>query len=127
MNFTQKLCLKWDDFGKNLRSVFSELRHSSEFFDVTLACEDGRVEAHRLVLSSASPVFRRILQPTLHPHPLVYMRGVGVATLEAVLDFIYSGEANILEDQLEAFLTIARELQLKGLEDVKNCLKPDVE
>jgi len=135
MDFSEKLCLKWNDFSVNLPSVFSELRHVGEFSDVTLACEDGRVEAHRLVLSSASPVFRRILQPTLHPHPLVYMRGLKVATLEAVLDFIYSGEANILEDQLEAFLAIARELQLKGLEgsepqakeDAKNCFKPDLE
>merc|ERR1712129_7169 len=97
MNFSEKLCLKWNDFSVNLPSVFSELRHVCDFSDVTLACEDGRMEAHRLVLSSASPVFRRILQPTLHPHPLVYMRGLKVATLEAVLDFIYSGEANILE------------------------------
>jgi len=115
MSFGEKVCLKWQDFSVNLPSVFSELRTVGEFSDVTLACEDGRVEAHRLVLSSASPVFRMILQQTNHPHPLVYMRGVEVATLEAVLDYIYCGEANLLEKDLPDFLKHAEELQLKGL------------
>jgi len=123
MSFGEKVCLKWQDFSVNLPSVFSELRTVGEFSDVTLACEDGRVEAHRLVLSSASPVFRMILQQTNHPHPLVYMRGVEVATLEAVLDYIYTGEANLLENDLPTFLKHAEELNLKGLGGTQDLLQ----
>ena len=43
------------------------------------------------------------------------MRGLKARELEAVLDFIYQGETNIFQEDLEAFLLIAEELQLKGL------------
>ena len=34
--------------------------------------------------------------------------------LEAIVDFIYHGEANIYQEDLDAFLALAEELQLKG-------------
>ena len=43
------------------------------------------------------------------------MSGVKSSDLLAVVDFLYSGEANIYQENLEPFLTIAKELQLKGL------------
>ena len=45
------------------------------------------------------------------------MRGLIARDLEAVLDFIYQGETNIFQDDLDRFLLIdiAEELQLKGL------------
>ena len=42
-------------------------------------------------------------------------RGILTRDLEAVLDFIYHGETNIFQADLERFLAIAEELQLKGL------------
>ena len=38
--------------------------------------------------------------------------------LEAVVDFVYQGRANILQENLEDFLALAQELQLKGLAGV---------
>ena len=35
--------------------------------------------------------------------------------LVAILDFLYQGEANVFQDNLDSFLAIAEELQLKGL------------
>ena len=52
-----------------------------------------------------------------NPQPLIYMRGVKTSDLVAVVDFIYQGEANIYEDQLESFLALAEELELKGLSE----------
>ena len=43
------------------------------------------------------------------------MRGVKAYELVALIDFIYRGEANIFQENLEAFLTIAEEMQLRGL------------
>ena len=40
--------------------------------------------------------------------------------LEAVLDFLYHGEANIYQEDLDSFLAIAEELQLKGLTGSQN-------
>lgn len=112
----QKLCLQWNDFQQNLSSAFRDLREDKEFTDVTLACEDGQqVESHKVVLMSSSPFFRNLLQRNKHPHPLIYMRGVKSEDLVAMTDFLYIGEANVSQENLESFLAIAEELQLKGL------------
>ena len=43
-----KLSLNWRDFESNMRLTFGRLREDQNFCDVTLACEEGQVEAHRL-------------------------------------------------------------------------------
>ena len=43
------------------------------------------------------------------------MRGVKSADLRAIVDFLYQGEANVFQDDLDSFLAIAQELKLKGL------------
>ena len=112
----EKLCQKWNEFQANVTSALGELKGDEDFTDVTLACEGGQFEVHRWILATCSPFFRGMLKNIKkHRHPLIYMRGVPVRGLEAVIDFIYQGEANILQGDLDAFLLIAEELQLKGL------------
>merc|ERR1712129_287775 len=112
----EKLSLKWNDFQKNAISAFGTLREDSEFADVTLACEDGQqVEAHKVILASSSPFFMNLLRRIKHPHPLICMRGLKSEDLVAILDFLYFGEANVYQENLDSFLAVAEELQLKGL------------
>ena len=112
----EKLCLQWNDFKENISSAFGDLRQDNEFTDVTLACEDGQqVEAHKLVLVASSPFFQNILKRNKHPHPLIYMRGVSPENLIAMVDFFYHGETNVYQENLDSFLVLAEELQLKGL------------
>ena len=61
--------------------------------------------------------FKRLLKSHPHPQPLLYMRGIKASELVALVDFIYHGEANIFQEQLESFLTLAEELELKGLSE----------
>ena len=111
---SEKLCLKWNDFQEN--KAFGSLREDHEFADVTLACEDGQqVDAHKVILSATSPFFQNLLQLNKHAHPVIFMRKVSSENLVAVLDFLYFGEANLPEENLESFLTLAEELKLKGL------------
>ena len=112
----EKLCLQWNDFLENIKSAFGNLREDNDFADVTLACEDGQqVEAHKVILAASSPFFQKLLGRNKHPHPLIYMRGMKYEDLLAIVDFLYRGEANVLQDNLDSFLGIAEELQLKGL------------
>jgi len=113
---TDKFCLKWNDFQKNISNTFDSLRGDVDFTDVTLACEDGQqVEAHKVILAASSPFFQKLLKLNKHPHPLVYMRGVKSEDLVAIVDFLYHGEANVFQKNLDGFLAIAEELNLKGL------------
>ena len=116
MNTTEKLCLKWNNFKENISSSFGELRGDRDLTDVTLACEDGQqVEAHRVILASSSPFFMEILKRNKHPHPLIYMRGLKSEDLLPIIDFLYYGETNVLQENLDSFLALAEELRLKGL------------
>ena len=92
------------------------MREDKDLTDVTLACEDGQqVEAHKVILAASSPFFKDILNRNKHPHPLIYMRGLKSEDLVAIIDFLYFGEANVLEENLNCFLELAEELRLKGL------------
>ena len=112
----QKFNLKWNDFQENINASFASLRGETDFSDVTLACADGhQVEAHKVILASTSPFFQDLLKRNSHPHPLIFMRGVTSEELVAVVDFLYFGEVNILQENLDGFLAIADDLKLKGL------------
>jgi len=116
ITMSEKLCLKWNDFQGNISTAFGNLRNETEFSDVTLVCEDGQqVEAHKVILAASSPFFQNLLRKNKHPHPMIYMRGVKSEDLVAIVDFLYIGEANVFQDNLDVFLTIAEELKLKGL------------
>ena len=112
----ERLCLKWNDFEENVKNSFGSLRDDDNFIDVTLACEDGQqFEAHKVVLASSSPFFHKILRGINHARPLLYLKGMKSVDVGSILDFLYLGEANVDQENLESFLAVAEELQLKGL------------
>ena len=114
---SEKLCLQWNDFQDNI----GNLREDNDFADVTLACEDGeQVEAHKVILAASSPFFQNLLRTNKHSHPMVYMRGMKSEDMIAILDFLYYGQASIFQENLDSFLAIADELQVKGLMGTKN-------
>merc|ERR1719312_1951767 len=115
MATAEKFCLRWNDFESNISVAFRELREEKDFFDVTLACEDNQVSAHKVVLSACSSFFRSVLRRNPHQHPLLYIKGVRFSDLESLLDFMYYGEVNIAQENLNSFLSVAEELQAKGL------------
>jgi len=111
----EKFCLKWNEFESNVSTAFRELRDDKDFFDVTLACDGNQLEAHKVILSACSPFFRGVLKRNPHAHPLLYLKGIKYEDVLAVLNFMYHGEVNIAQDELNSFLAVAEDLQVKGL------------
>ena len=112
---SEKFCLRWNDFESNISVAFRELRDDNDFFDVTLACDDEQIQAHKMILSACSPFFRKILRSNPHQHPLLYLKGVKYSDLQSVLNFMYHGEVNVAQEELNSFLSVAEDLQVKGL------------
>ena len=113
---TEKFCLRWNDFERNVSQSFTKLRQESNLFDVTLVSDDkNQVKAHKLVLSACSDFFKNIFYSNTHSHPLIYLDGVGASELNLVLDYIYEGEVQIYQETLDRFLEIAKKLKLDGL------------
>ena len=118
MGSSDNFCLRWNDFESNISSSFKELREDSELFDITLCCDNGidLVHAHKVILAACSPFFRKILRHQKHlQNPFLYLKGIGLKELKAVLNFMYHGEVNVAQDFLNNFLNVAQELAIKGL------------
>ena len=115
MGTNEKFCLRWNDFENNISVAFRDLREEKDFFDLTLSCGARQVQAHRLILSACSPFFRTILKQNPHQHPLLYLKGISFNDLQSVLSFMYHGEVNVAQEELNSFLSVAEELQVKGL------------
>lgn len=118
MGSSDNFCLRWNDFESNISTSFRELREDSEFFDVTLCCDNGTdvVQAHKVILAACSPLFRKILsRQKTQQNPFLYLKGIKLKELQAVLNFMYHGEVNVAQDHLNNFLAVAEELAVKGL------------
>jgi len=112
---SEKFSLRWNDFETNINEAFRELRDGKDFFDVTLVCDDEHIQAHKVVLGACSPFFRTMLRRNTHQHPMIYLRGVQFSDLQSVLNFMYQGEVNIAQEELNSFLAVAEDLRVKGL------------
>merc|ERR1712133_160851 len=112
----EKFSLRWNDFQRNVSSSFSKLRTEKDFFYVTLVSDDEvHISSHKVVLSASSEFFKNILRKSLHSNPLIYLSGVKSKELNFVMDYIYDGEVQIYQEDLDSFLDIAEKLKIDGL------------
>ena len=113
---SEKFSLKWNDFQSVVSQSFSVLRQEADFYDVTLVSDDHtQISAHKLVLSASSDFFKSILKKNPHSHPLLYLSGVDSTSLGFVLDYIYQGEVQIYQNELDNFMEVAQKLKIEGL------------
>jgi len=115
MGSNEKFCLRWNDFESNISVAFRDIREDKEFFDCTLSCGSRQIQAHKLILSACSPFFRSVFKQNPHQHPLLYLKGVEFVNLQSVLSFMYHGEVNVAQEELNSFLSVAEDLEVKGL------------
>jgi len=129
MEVESLLVLQQSNFPANFVGSFQNLREAGELFDVTLACDDQSIEAHKVLIAACSPFFRHVLAQTkhTHTHPFIYLKGVVAQDLISLLDYVYTGEARVVAENVNRFIEVANELKIKGLaesgledEDTKN-------
>ena len=112
----ERFSLKWNDFQKNVSSSFSKLKTEKDFCDVTLVSDDEvHISSHKVVLLASSEFFKNILRKSPHTNPLIYLSGVKSKELNFVMDYIYDGEVQIYQEDLDSFLDIAEKLKIDGL------------
>ena len=95
------------------------LKQENDFFNVTLACDGNQqMKAHNVILAAGSVFFRDILANAKHPEPFIFLSGVKKGELKKIVEFLYSGETSIDQNDLEKFLEISQLLQIKGVGNV---------
>ena len=106
----------WNTFKDHLQDSTKALFKSQRFTDVTLVSNDMiPIKAHKFILSGASSVLRRLLMMNQDAKPMLYLKGINCEDLQAILEFIYLGEASILSERLEDFMRSAEDLDIEEL------------
>ena len=112
----EKFNLQWNDFSAHITSSFQEMIEDKDFNDVTLVSEDEQyVSAHRVLIAASSSVFKSMMVKMKGKHPMLFLKGVKGVDLSSMLEFIYKGQANVLQENLASFMEIAELFKLKGL------------
>ena len=120
--------LAWNEFNSCTNRTFQDLYTDQDFTDVTLATDDDRqLKAHKVILSSCSPFFKKILLNNPHQMPLLYLKGVKFSQLKSILQFIYLGQAEVEQDDIQKFMDSAKDLEIKGLSDAAPSSDPKIE
>jgi hypothetical protein len=107
--------LRKSRFSCDLSLSLSSLLASSSLCDVTLVFEDGHLAAHKVILAASSSFFSSVFSLNHHKHPLIYLRGIKTVQMKALLDYIYSGATQVVEEDLAEFLAVAEDLKIDGL------------
>jgi predicted RNA-binding Zn-ribbon protein involved in translation (DUF1610 family) len=69
---------------------------------------------HKIILSGTREFFKQILLKNPHPNPLIYIK-VKHKLLYSILKFVYLGQCEIEQSDIESFLEWAKDLQISGL------------
>ena len=120
MSHQEKYNLTWQSFQTHVQTFLKDLFSSNNFTDVTLVSEDKqKVRAHKNVLSACSPVFKELLLlDEKINQPIIFLKGVKYQELEAILQFIYLGQATFQEERVSHFLEAASSLEIKDLSQI---------
>ena len=113
---TETVSFNWEEFTGNICEKLDENFLFSNFTDVTLVSDDDKqLKAHKFILSSCSPVFWNILAHNPHQHPLIYLTDVKHEEVRSLIKFMYLGQTEVVQDDFEHFMKLARRFQIKGL------------
>uniref|UniRef100_A0A1B0DC67 Uncharacterized protein n=1 Tax=Phlebotomus papatasi TaxID=29031 RepID=A0A1B0DC67_PHLPP len=107
MSTDQYFSIRWNNYQRNMTAIFHELLESQSFVDVTLACEQNSLKAHKVVLSACSQYFRKLLLDNPCDHPTIIMpQDIEFSDLNFIIKFVYQGEINVTESELQVSETI---------------------
>ena len=69
------------------------------------------------MLSACSEFFQEVFKRSskIQSHTLLCLEGLSKQDLDNVLNYIYNGEVNIYQEDLDRFLSVAQRLKLEGL------------
>jgi hypothetical protein len=107
--------LKWDNHLQNLSCLFESLYIQQKYVDVSLYCDGGTLKAHKVVLSACSVYFEKIFKDHPCKHPVVIVNDIKLKEMQMVLEYMYKGELNVLEEELNSFVSVASLLDVRGL------------
>ncbi|XP_011695230.1 PREDICTED: protein tramtrack, beta isoform-like [Wasmannia auropunctata] len=89
-------------------SFFDKLLYDETFADVTLVLDNNvMVKCHKIVLAACSTHFRTVFLNQPREHQTIMLKHIKYSELKPILEFMYSGKINVVEDQMGDMLKVA--------------------
>ncbi|EDO46854.1 predicted protein [Nematostella vectensis] len=105
--------------SKQLLIGLNQLRQRKELCDVELCVGNVQISAHRVVLSACSAYFDAMFTGNLleSKKQVIYIKGIDETALQLLVDFAYTGKAEITQENVQLLLPAANMLQLYKVKD----------
>ena len=106
-----------DSFCPQFLCSLTTLRRNDHYTDVTLKADDVTLSCHRVVLSAASPYFHAMFTSGLEESSssVVYIKSTDGATLQSIIDYLYSAEISITTENVQNLVSVCDEFQFQEL------------
>ena len=115
---SEKFVLQWSDFHSNFSNSFGNLNTEEYLHDITLVTDDHQqVSAHKLILSISSEYFQAVFRQNRSSNLMLCLEGVTKDDLNNCLSYMYNGQVQIHQEELDRFLNVAQRFKIKGLLD----------
>ncbi|XP_041970699.1 broad-complex core protein isoforms 1/2/3/4/5-like, partial [Aricia agestis] len=108
--------LHYERYCDHLMSSFGKLLQTQSLVDMTLMCSSHTIRVHKLVLSASSVYFQEILQKQ-PGEPLIILK-MKFGVLKCLVEFMYCGKTQCLEENVDDLVAAAQFLKIKGLSKV---------
>ena len=108
-------------FCVELAKRLNRLRRQDHLCDITLMTKDHKeFKANRNVLSAASPFFCKLLQSDMKENRegIVRFEEISDAVMEDVLEFIYTGSVEVIQENCKDLIAAANYLLIPGLQNI---------
>ncbi|XP_057682933.1 kelch-like protein 41b [Corythoichthys intestinalis] len=102
-----------------LQDGLKELLNENKFVDCTLKVGDRSLPCHRLIMAACSPYFREIFftedGKEVENTKEVVLEDVNPSTLEMVIQYLYSAEIDLTDDNVQDIIAVANKFQIPSV------------
>lgn len=136
-----RFAIQHDNHHQALATVLCSMMEHQSLVDLAIRCGNNTIHAHKTVLAANSSYFKVSLSVaireeskkttfgTLQDHleknvgtEQIIINGLDFTIVKAIIEYIYCGETNVLEEQFKHFVAAASMFKLRGLQ----CLESEV-
>ncbi|XP_023027246.1 longitudinals lacking protein, isoforms H/M/V-like [Leptinotarsa decemlineata] len=120
-----EVILTCDTHNKMLTEALFDYYKKEEMFDATVCFEDGKIRAHKLILSALSPKLAHVFkidEETRH----VYFTSISKSSMEYLIEYIYRGKVSVPSEALASVIEAAEYFQIKGFMSQNNGIENKV-
>lgn len=118
MSEEQQFALNWKKHNDYFLSVVNGFFSSKFLTDIDLICQDNKkIGCHKVVLATFSQFFYKIFSEQLSSEKSFAMVNIKYDDMKMLLDYMYTGEINVTQEDLPRITELADFLKIKGFKE----------